>query len=98
MATASTSAARIPAAMPASAASSSGTISCPVASIRPATVKQSSRGTSGAGRTTSMSNRLGRLCRPISIRSRNPLLHSSAVFAPVRWITALVVVVMPCPT
>ncbi len=48
--------------------SSSGVTSCPVASRRPRTVKQRSRGTSGGVRTCEISNKLGRSCRPIKSR------------------------------
>ena len=98
MATDSTPAASMVRAARSRSSIESGSISRPVASRRPRTVRQSSRGTSGSGRVTRMSYRLGRSWRPMSRRSRKPALVMNAVRAPWRWITALVAVVMPWPT
>ena len=76
-------------------ASSSGTSTRPPASMRSRTGKRSRRGTSGGGRsmlTSYCSNRFS--CR-ISIVSRKPSVVRSAVFAPLRSISALVARVVP---
>ena len=67
----------------------------PSASTRSAASSLSSRGTSGGGWSFWKSNMWGRVCRPISKRSRKPFVVTSAIRSPLPWISALVATVVP---
>ena len=64
--------------------------------MRSGTVKRSVRGTSGSGFSMKMSYCSKRFSCAISIESRKPSVVTSAVFAPLRSMMALVASVVPC--
>ena len=63
--------------------------------MRSGTPKRSSRATSGAGLRMKMSYCSKRCSKAISIESRKPSVQTSAVFAPLRSMMALVASVVP---
>ena len=91
---ASAPAARSASAARRTASSSSGTTTCPSASMRSGTSRRSSRGISGSNVPLSPYG-VGRVRRPSSSTSRKPRVVMSPATAPLRSSSAFVAVVVP---